>query len=555
MSLKLYALKRDAKEAKTMPKITINGLQIEAKEGQTIIQAAMDAGIEIPHYCYHPDLPIDGNCRMCLVEVEKMPKLTIACATVCTEGMVVRTDSDRVKEAVRGVLEFLLINHPVDCPVCDQAGECRLQDYYMIYGLHTSQIPLEMKVRKRKVIDLGPMVVLDQERCVLCSRCIRFFDTVTKTGELQFFGRGDHVAIGTFEDRPLDNPYSGNVVDICPVGALTSRDFRFKCRVWFLHSTDSVCAGCSTGCNVRIDHRDGTIYRLLPRRNVEVNKSWMCDEGRLSFHELERGERLTLPLVKNRERLQVPASWPEAIATAHGRLKQIADSIGAESVLGFASASATNEALFLMKRYFRDGLGSHQLEFRFDSEDEKVTEREDEILRRADKHPNSMGAIRLGMMSDKLSRIEGAQEAARAGRIKAGLVMYLKPLIRRPGDEEQEEQIAELLSALEFSVLLAAHRADWQAAADVVLPIAAWSEEEGTYTNYQGRVQQAKAAITPAGDVLPAWKVFAMLLEASGLHAPWRKPAEVFAEMAQAEPGFRGISYEKTALPGALATP
>jgi NADH-quinone oxidoreductase subunit G len=195
-----------------MPKITINEQEIDAKDGQTVIQTAIEHGIDVPHYCYHPDLPIDGNCRMCLVEVEKMPKLTPSCTTVCSEGMKVTTDNERVKMAVRGVLEFLLINHPVDCPVCDQAGECRLQDYYMVYGLHTSEIPMDMKVHKRKVVDLGEMVVLDQERCILCSRCIRFFDHVTGTGEMQFFGRGDHTVIGTIDDRPLENPYSGNVV-------------------------------------------------------------------------------------------------------------------------------------------------------------------------------------------------------------------------------------------------------------------------------------------------------------------------------------------------------
>src|SRR5205085_1397244 len=232
-----------------MPKFILNDQEIEAQPGQTIIQAAEDHGMEIPHYCYHPDLPIDGNCRMCLVEVEKMPKLTPACTTVVSEGMVVRSANERVKTAVRGVLEFLLINHPVDCPVCDQAGECRLQDYYMVYGLHTSEIAPSLKVRKSKAVDLGP-VMLDQERCVECSRCVRFFETVTKTGELQFFGRGDHVRIGTINNERLNNPYSGNVAEICPVGALTDHDFRFKARVWFLHSTDSVCGGCSTGCNV-----------------------------------------------------------------------------------------------------------------------------------------------------------------------------------------------------------------------------------------------------------------------------------------------------------------
>src|SRR5437868_10334917 len=223
-----------------MPKLTINDREIEARDGAMIIQAAAEAGIEIPHYCYHQDLPIDGNCRMCLVEVEKMPKLMPACTTTCGEGMKVTSNNDNVKTAVRGVLEFLLINHPVDCPVCDQAGECRLQDYYMVYGLHTSEIAQSLKVRKSKAVDLGP-VMLDQERCVECSRCIRFFENVTKTGELQFFGRGDHVRIGTIGNAPLDNPYSGNVAEICPVGALTDHDFRCKARGWFLPSTDSVC--------------------------------------------------------------------------------------------------------------------------------------------------------------------------------------------------------------------------------------------------------------------------------------------------------------------------
>src|ERR1051325_5234141 len=357
-----------------MPKITINDIEIDAKDGQTVIQAALDHGIDIPHYCYHPDLPIDGNCRMCLVEVEKMPKLTPSCTTVCGEGMKVTTNNERVKMAVRGVLEFLLINHPVDCPVCDQAGECRLQDYYMVYGLHTSEIEPEMKVHKRKVVPLGEMVMLDQERCVLCSRCIRFFEHVTGTGEMQFFGRGDHTVIGTIDDRPLENPYSGNVVDICPVGALTSRDFRFKCRVWFLHSTDSVCGGCSTGCNMRVDHRDGTIFRLLPRRNPEVNRSWLCDEGRLSYHRLNNTERVARPLLKGRDGIQAPVKWEDAARSIDARLKEFAGANGAESVLGFASPSATNEALFLFKRYLTDQIGASRFDFRLDSEDRKAVE-------------------------------------------------------------------------------------------------------------------------------------------------------------------------------------
>lgn len=537
-----------------MPKFTLNGTEIEAKEGQTIIQAAMAAGFEIPHYCYHPDLPIDGNCRMCLVEVEKMPKLPPSCTTVVTEGMVVRSDTDRVRQTVQGVLEFLLINHPVDCPVCDQAGECRLQDYYMVYGLHTSEIPLEMKVRKRKVIDLGPMVVLDQERCVLCSRCIRFFAHVTHTGEMQFFGRGDHVAIGTFEDRPLDNPYSGNVVDICPVGALTSKDFRFKCRVWFLHSTDSVCGGCSTGCNMRIDHRDGTIFRLLPRRNLDVNRSWLCDEGRLIFHEVATGDRISRPLIKGRDGMQAPVTWKEAVASVNSRLKEISNASGGNSIIGFASPSATNEALFLFKRYLGEQIGASQFEFRLAGEDQTVTEKEDDILRHVDKHPNSMGAIQLGLMSQELGGIDGAIEAARAGRIKGGVIVYYKPLVKRPEDAQAESRIAELISSLEYSVVLAAHKADWQREASALLPVTVWSEESGTYTNYQGRVQLAGNAIEPGGDILPLWEVFASLLYESGDGVLWLSPDDVFQSMAEKIPAFRGNGSEQTRQPDALPT-
>jgi NADH-quinone oxidoreductase subunit G len=535
-----------------MPKITINEREVEVADGTTVIQAAAQIGIEIPHYCYHPDLPIDGNCRMCLVEVEKMPKLPPACATIASEGMVVRTNSEKVKQAVQGVLEFLLINHPVDCPVCDQAGECRLQDYYMVYGLHTSEIPLEMKVRKRKVVDLGEMVVLDQERCVLCSRCIRFFDHVTGTGEMQFFGRGDHVAIGTFEDRPLTNPYSGNVVDICPVGALTSRDFRFKCRVWFLHSTDSICGGCSTGCNLRIDHRDGTVFRLIPRRNADVNKSWLCDEGRLSFHRLNGVKRPARPMVKGRDGIPGPVTWDDAINLVDQRLKQISGEAGSEGLIGFASPSATNEALFLFKRYLGEQLGVSRFEFRVNGEDKKVIEKEDDILRHVDKHPNSMGAMKLGLTDNEFGGIERVIKAARDGRVKAGVIMFLKPLVERPDDQLAESRVADLVNALEFSVVLASHQAEWLSTASVVLPVAAWSEEEGTYTNYQGRVQYAGAATSPVGEIIPVWEVFARFLYASGVNQLWLSTNDVFVTMSQEIPAYRTISFDQTRLPGAI---
>src|SRR5215831_6582473 len=289
-----------------MPKITLDDQTYDVAAGKTIIQVADEVGIQIPRYCYHPDIGIEGSCRMCLVEVEKAPKLVPSCATPIADGMVIRSNTERVQQAVRYVLEFLLLHHPIDCPVCDQSGECWLQDYYMALAGHDSRYPLGEKTRRRKAFTLGPRVKLDQERCILCTRCVRFTRNVTNTNEIQIFNRGHKAEIGIYEDAPLTNPYSMNVVDVCPVGALTSSDFRFKVRAWFLRGTNSVCAGCSTGCNLRIDHSaravgggipgytasEGKIYRTVGRRNVDVNKSWLCDEDRLSFHSLERWPRL-----------------------------------------------------------------------------------------------------------------------------------------------------------------------------------------------------------------------------------------------------------------------
>jgi NADH-quinone oxidoreductase subunit G len=296
---------------------TIDGKTVEVAPGTTVIQAALQMGKEIPHFCWHPDLPVDGNCRMCLVEIEKMGKLQIACNTQMTEGMVVHTESEKAAQAHRTTLEFLLVNHPIDCPVCDQAGECYLQDQYMEHGLHDSKIEPEEKVKKRKVVDLGP-IMLDAERCVLCSRCIRFERFVTGTDSFEFRNRGDHTQIATFEDRPITHNYAGNLADVCPVGALLSHDFRFKMRVWFLESADSVCPGCSTGCNVFVDHRDAEVHRLRPRRNVEVNKSWMCDVGRKEYKEIAIDRRVSAARSREAGPLSL-AQALDAVATPAGR--------------------------------------------------------------------------------------------------------------------------------------------------------------------------------------------------------------------------------------------
>jgi len=275
--------------------ITVDGQKYSATKGSLLIDLLIKNDLKVPYFCYHEALGADGNCRMCMVEIEGQKRPQIACDTLIKDGMVVKTKGEMIDGVHRDILELELINHPVDCPVCDQAGECKLQDYYMDYGLYDSKIDIAEKVKHQKHIDLGSNVMLDQERCVLCARCTRFTSNITKTHELGIIGRGDHARVSTMPGKKLDNPYAMNVVDLCPVGALTSKDFRFAQRVWFLTSTPSICHGCAKGCNIYVDHnklkyKDEKIYRFRPRRNDEVNGHFICDEGRLSY-KLLQGDR------------------------------------------------------------------------------------------------------------------------------------------------------------------------------------------------------------------------------------------------------------------------
>src|SRR5436189_6873 len=311
-----------------MPKLTINGHAVEVPPGTNLIEAARRVGVEIPHYCYHPGLSIAGQCRLCMVDIEKTPRPTIACNTRAAEGMVVATETDRVKETRKSIMEFHLINHPLDCPVCDQAGECWLQIYYMEHGLYDPRMRDE-KVHKPKAVPLGPHVMLDAERCILCSRCVRLCDEVTRTGELGSFDRGDHSEIGLFPGTELANKYSGNVVDICPVGALTDRDFRFAVRVWYLDSAKSVCPGCARGCNIEVHvnrrrphHNEGRrVARLKPRFNADVNRWWICDDGRYGFAFVDDKTRLVAP-ARREDGAVGDATWEEAIGAVAGALRR-----------------------------------------------------------------------------------------------------------------------------------------------------------------------------------------------------------------------------------------
>ena len=529
-----------------MPKVNINGREVEVEAGTTIMQAADRIGIWIPRYCYHPDLSIAGNCRICLVEVEGMPKLVTACSTVCSDGMVVHTDTPAVKKAVTAVLEFLLLNHPIDCPICDQAGECYLQDYYMKIGLHPSRMPISGKVRKRKAIKLGKMIVMDQERCILCSRCIRFCNEIIGTGELAFFNRGNKTAIGSFNDKPIDNPYSGNLADVCPVGALTSNDFRFARGVWLLQRVRSVCPTCSTGCNVRIDFTDRTVYRFSPLRNTEVNKSWMCDEGRLSYKTLNRSDRVTEPLIRKSGRLE-PVTWGEAIRHAVGLLRPAMKKSTKTPAACVGTARATNEEMYLFKRLV-ERLGSPTIDFRANGAADPSA-MEDNLLRRKDKNPNTTGALELGLLpGDGAPVLNAVLRGARDGNVK---VLYLLA----PGiveDKDSGELAKEALAKASTVILHTPWKCPEMKYASVVFPSATFVEKEGTVTNYQRRVQRIGKAFDPPGEARDDLSILLAILKELGEKVRANDTAEVMDLIASEVRSFKGLRFSRIPPGGAL---
>lgn len=514
-----------------MPTLEIDGRKVTVEDGLTVVQAAERLGIEIPHYCYHPGLSVAGNCRMCLVELDKAPKLQIACNTRVAEGMVVRTRTDRVQRAREAVLEFLLINHPIDCPVCDQAGECKLQDYYMDYDRQASRVPAEEKVHKGKAIDIGPLIMLDQERCILCTRCIRFCDEVTRTGELGIAQRGDRSRIQVFPGTQLDNAYSGNVADICPVGALTNKDFRFRARVWYLDRTASVCPACATGCNVDVHHRRGEIFRLRPRENQHVNKWWMCDEGRLSYKRVQTEARVLQPFLRRDDAL-APVPWPDALAAVAQRLAEIRDLHGAKAIAGVVSAQATNEEAYLFGRLFADGLGGATVAGVSWS---PAGASRDTLLRDADKNPNTTGLRAVGIAVDGPAAVV---DRAQRGEIKA-IVAFRTDL----GVLMGPEGLKSLMDQIDYLVVADMDGHATASLADAVLPVGSFAETDGTFTNRAGRVQRLREAFPPAGQARAGWQVLDELGERLGGWKAFGSAAAAFAAIGSARAPFKGLDY------------
>ena len=521
-----------------MLNVQVEGEWKQFPKGTRLIEACMKSGHFIPHYCYHPKLSSPGNCRMCLVELG-MPKMTperkpvlgadgrpeiawsprpaISCATEVSEGMAVRTDSPLVEECRKGVMEFLLINHPLDCPICDQAGECRLQEFSVEYGKGESRF-LEEKVKKPKRVDIGPRIVLDDERCIMCSRCVRFMQEIAKDDVLGFVNRGSHTTLAVYPGRLLDNNYSLNTVDICPVGALTSKDFRFSMRVWFLRETKSIDVNCGNGTNILIGSRENIIHRITPRENDFVNSCWMPDNHRLNFHYVNSKERLTEPIIKG----EPSASWPKAIRTAAEQLKR-----NAKATAMIASARMTNEELFLARRL----ANTLSIEL-FD-----VLPRQqsgDGFLISEDGNPNTMGAKLIGVATGKLQEIASGVSG---GTIKSLLVL---------GEDALDCGVSEAdLKKLDSLVVTAILPDRTTANATVLLPAASWAEKRGSMINLKGRLQRLNQAISSPGEARDDWEILRDLIQAvDGSNAVYTID-ELFKQIAAEFSALAGLSLSR----------
>jgi NADH-quinone oxidoreductase subunit G len=502
--------------------LTIEGRPVSVPAGTSILEAAKTVGLLIPHYCYHPGLPVAGVCRMCLVEVEKMPKLAPACATAAADGQVVHLYTDKALEARKGVLEMLLINHPLDCPICDQAGECELQDY--TYHEGRAEGRLRDPKRFNPVEDFGGDVVYVTNRCILCTRCVRFMDDVAKSPVLNVSERGDRAVIGKFEGHDLTHPWAGNVIDLCPVGALLSKDSLNKARAWELDRTASVCPNCSQGCNMMVETRDNTVVKLRPRPNEDVNKFFMCDYGRLNYRWLNRQDRVDVPMVRQGSVL-AGADWEIALEHAAATLR-------GKRAFVLASPMLSNEALFLLGEIARRTGGSGA--FRVETGPEAPLLGVEDLALRSDRAANARGAELMGF----------ARADAPLAKMQAGDVLIV-------ADEELAGVDAADAAKAGAIIVVGTTLPPWaRHAATVVLPIANCVEEEGTFTNLRGRVQRFLQAKAAPGFARPSWFVLGDLLAALGGPGGPFLASDAFAALAAAHPEFAGMSYDTLGLKG-----
>ena len=495
---------------KKMVKIKIDDQQIEVAEGTTILKAAEQEGIHIPHLCYHPAFPSEGNCRMCLVEIEGLPKLELACSTLVRDGMKVFTKSEQVVEARKGVLEFLLAEHPLDCPICDKAGECKLQDYYEEYGLFESQYK-ESKEKREKKVEIGKNLILDQERCILCTRCVRFLREVTKTQELGVFDRGLRSEINIYDGFPIDNNYSGNLAEICPVGAITDTDFRFKTRKWFLEGGESICPLCGRGCNIVIEHHPGfarfpvpkRVYRIKARENHDINGYWICDLGRYGYSYMNE-DRVDEILSNSQNKTP---NWEEALSLIVQEIKRLDDMKKSSRISLILHSWLSNEELFLIRKIFQDDLDVEKIFFVDPPEGEK-----DDLLLTAERSPNRRGAQEIGYDLKPLD-LDALAEGT-------DFLLVFGPFLF---DKFSHSDIVARFEKIGTKVHFTSHKNELSSLFDMVIPTALIAEKEGSLTNVDGKIQGFRRVLEPFGASLPEWKILVELAKELKINSAYYK--------------------------------
>jgi len=519
-----------------MPVFQIDGEPVEYEPGEKVLSAALRCGKIIPHYCYHPGMSVVATCRMCLVDVVDLgngrpaPKLQTACSVDATEGMKIETLNEKVEEGRKLVNEFLLINHPLDCPICDQSGECTLQDYAFKYGSGKSEMDYSKRVNGWR--DIGTFVALERNRCIQCSRCDRFTREITGTNEFGMFNRGHELAVDTYTDRPMTNKFQGNMADICPVGAITEKEFRFKRRVWKLKKNHSICTGCSTGCNVTIEHDRNEVFRLKPHENQNVNKWWLCDEGRLTYRKMnEKKSRINQPLGLIGENLE-GISWEKAYGAIAERIRELKPL--PQEVLALTDTHASNEELFLIQKLLKEGFSSENIFCPFPTWAQSESDFFINTLITTDKTPNRAGALALQIKGDQKNK-----------KLKKVIEGELKVVFVLGNPFETELEFKEIIKRTQLVIHIGIFHNSWSEMADVVLPGQFYSEKEGTYTNKNQRVQSTEIAVKALRRTRPEWQIISELSQALGHKSSFESIPQVFNAMVQESKAFTGISFDK----------
>ena len=520
--------------------LTIDGRTIETVAGRNILDVALENGIDIPHFCYHPRLMVAGNCRMCLVEIEKAPKLQISCGTPVRDGMVVHTTSEKVLKAREAIMEFLLINHPLDCPVCDQCGECTLQDHSFEHGRASSRYHEDKRTYFKK--NLGPLIEPEMNRCIHCTRCIRFLRDVAGSEEMTLSHRGEHTEVGSYLGKDITSPFSMNVIDLCPVGALTSKHFRFKGRGWMMEKTRTVCTGCARGCNIIAWSFRGKVYRYTAAENPDVNLSWLCDAGRLTVDEVHAPSRIMVSRYQGKEKPTV-----EMVDMLAAHLKKAKDE-GKQAGVGFVvSAKATNEDLFLIKRLAHEVIGTKQIFGRLPQPESKPFgpiewEPLTKWFIRDDKTPNSRG-MRDIFGDHGIHDVKALTQAIHDGKIHTLLVF---------GGALQAAELKGVCSHVAGLVVIDTHTSELSSAAHMLIAETYLGEREGTLTNEGCRVQKLSPSVPAQAETIAPWELSQMLAERLGSSWAYASVAEVFAGLAKTHENYTNLTFHEIGPEGAM---